>query len=58
MLAPRFPPSHILGILLLAGLAFAAPFLNLLTLAIATTATIIAVAAMGSILHHRQAPEA
>jgi low temperature requirement protein LtrA len=55
MLAPRFPPSHVLGLALLAVLAAAAPFLPLLALALLTTASLIAVAAIGSILHHRQA---
>jgi low temperature requirement protein LtrA len=54
MLAPKFPPSHLLGLVLLAALAVAAPYLNLLALAGATTATVVIVAAVGAVLHRRQ----
>jgi low temperature requirement protein LtrA len=54
MLAPRFPPSHVFGLVLLAFLAAVAPFVPLLALALLTTTSLIVVAAIGSILHHRQ----
>jgi low temperature requirement protein LtrA len=54
MLAPRFPPSHVFGLVLLAVLAAMAPFVPLLALALLTTTSLIVVAAIGSILHHRQ----
>ncbi len=54
MLAPRFPPSHIYGLVLLALLAMAAPFISLLLLAGLTTASLVFVAVVGSVLHHRQ----
>ncbi|MGC1304876.1 MAG: low temperature requirement protein A [Caulobacteraceae bacterium] len=54
LLAPRFPPSHLLGLALLAALTFASPLLSRLSLALATTAAAILVATAGSLLHHRQ----
>jgi low temperature requirement protein LtrA len=54
MLAPKFPPSHIAGLALLAALAAGAFLLPLLYLAGLTSVILIAVAAAGSILHHRQ----
>jgi low temperature requirement protein LtrA len=54
MLAPRFPPSHRYGLVLITLLAVAAPFISLLMLAGFTTLILVFVAAAGSILHHRQ----
>jgi low temperature requirement protein LtrA len=54
LLSPRFPPSHALGLGLLAVLAAASPFMAQLPLALAATAVTLSTAAVSALLLHRQ----
>jgi low temperature requirement protein LtrA len=54
LLSPRFPPSHIVGLGLLAVLAVASPFVAQLPLAAAATAVALATAWLSAHLSHRQ----
>jgi low temperature requirement protein LtrA len=54
LLSPRFPPSHILGLALLAALAVASPLTPQLPLALAATAVTLLTAAVSALLLHRQ----
>jgi low temperature requirement protein LtrA len=51
---PRFPPSHVLGLVLFAALALASPFLSLLALAWAACAVLGLVIMSGFMLLRRQ----
>jgi low temperature requirement protein LtrA len=53
-LAPLFPPSHVYGILLLAVLALAAPYLQVLALAGAVALVLVFVTVLGDILFRRR----
>ena len=57
-LAPRFPPSHAYGMLLLGGLVLAAPELSELALAAAVAAVLVFVAVLSEILLRRRGPAA
>ena len=54
LLSPRFPPSHVVGLGLLAVLALASPWLAQLPLALATNLVAILVAVLSMHLHRRQ----
>jgi low temperature requirement protein LtrA len=53
-LHPKFPPSHVYGILLLAGLAVAAPYISPLILAWAVAAALIIVIIISHLVLRRQ----
>jgi low temperature requirement protein LtrA len=50
LLHPRFPPSHIYGLALLAALAAAAPFIPLLATGAAASLALVATAGIGQAL--------
>jgi low temperature requirement protein LtrA len=54
LLARRFPPSHKIGLAVLAALGIAAPLFSTLALAASTAATLIGVTILAELLHQRQ----